>query len=46
MTPGGPEVEAFPSWLPNTRHVSVSTHKQALSVPLSLDGKVRGVDLR
>ena len=28
---GGPEVEAYLSWLANTRKVSASTHKQALS---------------
>jgi len=30
-TLGGAEVEAFLSWLANTRNVAASTHKQALS---------------
>ncbi|MBK9029306.1 MAG: phage integrase N-terminal SAM-like domain-containing protein [Propionivibrio sp.] len=30
-TMGGAEVEAFLSWLANTRRVAASTHKQALS---------------
>jgi site-specific recombinase XerD len=44
-TMGGEEVEAFLSWLANTRHVAVSTHRQALSALLFLYGKVLGVDL-
>ncbi len=35
-TMGGPEVEAYLSWLANTRKVSASTHKQALSALLFL----------
>ncbi|MBW6495841.1 MAG: tyrosine-type recombinase/integrase [Burkholderiaceae bacterium] len=42
---GGPEVEAFLSWLVTSRKVSASTHKQALSALLFLYGKVLGVDL-
>lgn len=42
---GGPEVEAFLSWLAGTRKVSASTHKQALSALLFLYGKVLGVQL-
>jgi len=42
---GGPEVEAFLSWLASERRVSVSTHKQALSALLFLYQKVLGVDL-
>jgi len=42
---GGPEVESFLSFPSNTRHVSVSTHKQALPALLFLYGKVLGVDL-
>ena len=33
-TMGGTEVEAFLSWLANTRNVAASTHKQALSALL------------
>lgn len=44
-TMGGPEVEAFLSWLAGPRKVSASTHKQALSALLFLYGKVLGVDL-
>lgn len=42
---GGPEVQAFLTWLTNERHVSVSTHKQALSALLFLYSKVLQVDL-
>jgi integron integrase len=42
---GGPEVEAFLSWLASTRKISASTHKQALSALLFLYGKVLGVQL-
>jgi integron integrase len=42
---GGPEVEAFLTWLAAERHVSVSTHKQALSALLFLYQKVLGLDL-
>jgi integron integrase len=44
-TLGGTEVEAFLSWLANSRKVSASTHKQALSALLFLYNKVLGVDL-
>src|SRR5580704_10114090 len=44
-TLGGPEVEAFLSWLANSRKVSASTHKQALSALLFLYSKVLGIDL-
>ena len=44
-TLGGAEVEAFLSWLANTRNVAASTHKQALSALLFFYGKVLGVDL-
>lgn len=44
-TMGGDEVEAYLSWLANTRHVAASTHKQALSALLFFYGKVLGVDL-
>jgi len=44
-TLGGAEVEAFLSWLANTRNVAASTHKQALSALLFFNGKVLGVDL-
>jgi len=44
-TLGGVEVEAFLSWLANTRNVAASTHKQALSALLFFNGKVLGVDL-
>jgi integron integrase len=42
---GGAEVEAFLSWLANTRQVAVSTHKQALAALLFFYGKVLGVEL-
>ena len=42
---GGPEVEAFLSWLVCERKVSASTHKQALSALLFLYGKVLQVQL-
>ncbi|NUZ05348.1 integron integrase [Schlegelella koreensis] len=42
---GAPEVEAFLSWLANERHVSVSTHRQALSALVFLYQKVLGLDL-
>src|SRR5688572_23551795 len=44
-TLGGPEVEAFLSWLPNDRKVAPSTHKQALSALLFLYSKVLGAEL-
>jgi len=44
-TMGGPEVEAFLSWLANSRNVAASTHKQALSALLFFFGKVLGTDL-
>lgn len=44
-TMGGVEVEAFLSWLVNSRKVASSTHKQALSALLFFYGKVLGVDL-
>jgi site-specific recombinase XerD len=42
---GGPEVEAFLSWLSTERGVSVSTHRQALSALLFLYQQVLGQDL-
>lgn len=42
---GGPEVEAFLSWLANKRNVAVSTHRQALSALLFLYQKVLGQNL-
>ena len=42
---GGPEVEAFLSWLANERNVAVSTHRQALSALLFLYQKVLGLSL-
>ena len=42
---GGPEVEAFLSWLANTRRVSASTHGVALCALLFFYGKVLGIDL-
>jgi integron integrase len=42
---GGPEVEAFLSWLASARCVSVSTHRQALSALLFLYGQVLGLEL-
>jgi len=44
-TLGGAEVEAFLSWLANTRRVAASTHKQALSALVFFYGKVLGTDL-
>lgn len=44
-TMGAAEVEAFLSWLANTRKVAASTHKQALSAFLFFFGKVLGGDL-
>ena len=44
-TLGGPEVEAFLSWLANDRKVAPSTHKQALSALLFLYSKVLGAEL-
>jgi integron integrase len=42
---GGPEVEAFLSWLSSERGVSVSTHRQALSALLFLYQQVLGQSL-
>ena len=42
---GGPEVEAFLSWLSNERGVAVSTHRQALSALLFLYQQVLGQQL-
>ena len=42
---GGPEVEAYLSWLANERNVAVSTHRQALSSLLFLYQKVLGLSL-
>src|SRR5574343_625946 len=42
---GGPEVEAYLSWLSNEREVAVSTHRQGLSALLFLYGKVLGLSL-
>jgi integron integrase len=42
---GGPEVEAFLSWLSAERRVSVSTHRQALSALLFLYQQVFGQQL-
>lgn len=42
---GGPEVEAYLSWLSNERDVAVSTHRQALSALLFLYGKVLAMSL-
>lgn len=44
-TLAGVEVEAFLSWLVNSRKVAASTHKQALSALLFFYGKVLGVEL-
>jgi integron integrase len=44
-TLGGPEVEAFLSWVSNERGVSVSTHRQALSALLFLYQQVLGQQL-
>lgn len=42
---GKPEVEAFLTWLAVERQVSPSTHRQALSALLFLNGKVLDVEL-
>lgn len=42
---GGPEVEAFLSWLVTTRNVSASTHRQALCALLFFYNKVLGIEL-
>jgi site-specific recombinase XerD len=42
---GGPQVEAFLSWLSGDRGVSVSTHRQALSALLFLYQQVLGQQL-
>ena len=42
---GGPEVEAYLSWLANERNVAVSTHRQGLSSLLFLYQKVLGLSL-
>ena len=42
---GGPEVEAFLTWLADERRVAPATHKQALSALVFLYAKVLGVDL-
>lgn len=42
---GGPEVEAFLSWLATDRQVAISTHKQALSALLFLYQKVLGLSV-
>jgi integrase len=42
---GGPEVEAFLSWMANERNVAASTHRQALSALLFLYKKVLGLSL-
>jgi integron integrase len=42
---GAPEVQAFLSWLSAARHVSVSTHRQALSALLFLYRRVFGLQL-
>ena len=42
---GGPQVEAFLSWLANERRLSASTHKQALSAILFLYQEVLEIDL-
>jgi integron integrase len=42
---GGPEVEAFLSWLASERQVAVATHKQALSALIFLYRQVLGTDL-
>lgn len=42
---GGPEVEAFLTWLACERGVAPATHKQALSALLFLYGKVLGLKL-
>jgi integron integrase len=42
---GGPEVEAFLTWLASERQVAASTHGQALSALLFLYGRVLGLQL-
>lgn len=42
---GGPEVEAFLTWLADERQVASATHKQALSALLFLYTKVLDLDL-
>lgn len=42
---GGPEVEAYLTWLADSRGVSVSTHRQALSALIFLYAKVLQVQL-
>ena len=42
---GGPQVEAFLSWLAGERGVAAATHRQALSALLFLYQKVLGLDL-
>ncbi len=42
---GRTEVEAFLSWLAETRKISASTHKQALSALLFFYGKVLDIQL-
>ncbi|MCB2022624.1 MAG: integron integrase [Burkholderiaceae bacterium] len=42
---GGPQVEAFLSWLAAERGVAAATHRQALSALLFLYQKVLGLDL-
>jgi site-specific recombinase XerD len=42
---GGPEVEAFLTYLATERRLAVSSHRQALSALLFLYGKVLGQDL-
>lgn len=42
---GGPEVEAFLTWLADERHVASATHKQALAALLFLYTKVLDVEL-
>ena len=42
---GGPEVEAFLTWLADERQVASATHKQALSALLFLHTEVLDADL-
>ena len=42
---GGPEVQAFLSWLVSHRRISASTHRQALCALLFFYGQVLGVEL-
>lgn len=42
---GGPEVEAYLTWLANSRGVSASTHRQALSALVFLYAKVLQLEL-